>query len=307
MNRKLPYGVIVGLLLVAGCAVWLQAKSIPRRSVQANLPIAMQVTTTPTVGVATATPALITVNTPTTVTVTVQITDSRLLPNGVNLLRLNSNGSSTILGVMHDDGFNGDATANDKIFSLNVNFNEPTAGQVQLQVSAAFRGFLKRSLSPPAIISVELLYSDPANGLSFVYPSSVYVSAIPAKQVYSLFATSVPNVPVLSFSLTKQPSVDPDLWFNTQIDSDHALSSSGSIERVTTDGGSVAYLVLSSPSPDYIDTHGPLPYAFVLSPDGTKVLTITGSSEGDALNTLGLSEDQADSLRLSIIESVTVR
>ena len=159
MNRKLAYGVIGGLLLAAGGAVWLEAKPIARRSIQTNLPVVMQVTTTPVVGTATATPALITVNTPTTVTVTVQITDPRLLTNGVNLLRLNSNGSSSILGVMHDDGVNGDAVANDKLFSLTVNLNEKTTSEIQFQVSCAFKGILKRVLSP--IIYTPVIPPDP--------------------------------------------------------------------------------------------------------------------------------------------------
>jgi hypothetical protein len=110
---------------------------------------------TSAVGLPTVTPAIIAVNTPTTVTITVQITDPTVLPNGVNLLRLGATGTQPkILGVMNNDGMNGDAVANDTVYSLQVSFKEPTTGQIQLQVSAAFRGQLKRILTGVATIQV---------------------------------------------------------------------------------------------------------------------------------------------------------
>ena len=142
-KQKLLIGLLAPLIVVVGGAAWLQA-------VPAVLPVhpppapaaalALAPAPTPTVGAPKATPSIITVNTPTTITVTVQITDSTLLPGGVNLLRfLNASGTqSTILGVMHDDGLSGDAVTNDKIFTLRLVFNEPTLGQIQAQVSAAF-------------------------------------------------------------------------------------------------------------------------------------------------------------------------
>src|ERR1700742_3260882 len=93
-----------------------------------------------TVGTTTASPTTISVGQPTVVTVTSEITDPTLLTTGINLLRLLPGGGSTIIGQLHDDGLNGDAVAGDKIFSAQVTLNEATAGQVQLQVSAAFKG-----------------------------------------------------------------------------------------------------------------------------------------------------------------------
>ena len=43
-------------------------------------------------------------------------------------------------GIMHDDGLNGDQTASDGKFSLQISVNEPVAGQFGLRVSAAFQG-----------------------------------------------------------------------------------------------------------------------------------------------------------------------
>jgi len=144
----------VGLAIILGLgAIWLHATPVPQISSTASkapdkthvafLPAVMS----PTVGTPSATPATIVVNTPTVVTVTVAITPTPI-SNGVNLLRLGATGTQpTILGVMYDDGKNGDAVAGDGVYTLQVPFNEPTAGQIQVQVSAAFQGRLQRVLS----------------------------------------------------------------------------------------------------------------------------------------------------------------
>lgn len=108
----------------------------------------------PTIGATGATPTSINASTPTTITVTSVITDPTLITTGINLIRLNPGGASTILGQLHDDGLNGDAVAGDKTFTLQVTLNEVNAGQVQLQVSAAFRGVLQRVLSNVMTVTV---------------------------------------------------------------------------------------------------------------------------------------------------------
>jgi hypothetical protein len=109
---------------------------------------------TPTVGPVAAAPSTIASRQPTTVTITAVITDPTVLPTGVNLLRIGPGGTSTILGQLHDDGTNGDAAAGDQTYTLQVTFNEAAAGQIQLQVSAAFKGVLKRVLSNTIPITV---------------------------------------------------------------------------------------------------------------------------------------------------------
>jgi hypothetical protein len=74
-----------------------------------------------------------------------------------------------------------------------------------------------------------------------------------------------------------------------------------------TSGGYVEYLFVSTPGPEYTDTNGPVPFAFVISPDGTTIITITGSPEGDALASLGYSNTQAQALRQAIIGSIGIR
>lgn len=121
---------------IAGAVVWLQAAA-------------------PTIGATNVTPSVIGVTTPTLVTITAKITDLSLLPAGVNLLRVDASGKTpAIIGVMHDDGLSGDAVGGDKIFSLRLTANEPTVGQTNYQVSAAFKGVLKRTLSNLIVVNV---------------------------------------------------------------------------------------------------------------------------------------------------------
>lgn len=150
----------LGLAFLFGLgALWLRAtpqpqtSSTPPRAIDKSVP-ALSAAVSPTVGSPSATPSTIVINTPTTVTVTVAITPAPIL-NGVNLLRIRSTGAQpTILGVMHDDGKNGDAVAADGVYTLRIPFNEPTAGPMQLQVSAAFQGLLKRVTSNLFTIAV---------------------------------------------------------------------------------------------------------------------------------------------------------
>ena len=185
--RKVFFWTATCFLLAAVGELLLQARPFPIRPLN-GLPISPQVTNLPVVGTPIATPALLFVNTPTTVTVTVQITDSRLLPNGVNLLRLNANSTPSILGVMHDDGLSGDTVAKDNVYALQLNLNEAASGQVQLQVSAAFKGRLQRTLSTILSIPVWQLLSDSSMQVSFGYPPG-WVSRLYG-DVYTLSSTS---------------------------------------------------------------------------------------------------------------------
>lgn len=166
-----------GLLTVAAIAivtgiVLLHFQALPQsRPLQPSASSTPQTAATPSVGTPTAVPALITINTPTVVTVTTAISDPSVIANGVNLLRLNAIGTSSILGVMHDDGNNGDALAGDNVYTIQVAFNEPAAGQIHLEVSAAFRGLLKRVASKPTIVNVwNLLTNTTTAHFSINYP-----------------------------------------------------------------------------------------------------------------------------------------
>jgi len=177
------------ILVIAVGAVWLQAAPQTQTSnpqawpaLPARSSAAAATSTTPLVGTPTSTPTMIVVKTPTTVTVTVAITPLPIL-NGVNLLRVGATGTqSTILGVMHDDGKNGDAVAGDGIYTLQVPFNEQSAGQIQLQVSAAFQGRLQRVLSSVLSLGVWNFFTTSTSSLpaSFIYPPTWTAISPPA-------------------------------------------------------------------------------------------------------------------------------
>ncbi len=106
----------------------------------------------PVLGAVSVSPRTVVIGTPTLVTVKASITDSTLIPGSVNLLQVGANGVTGILGQMHDDGVNGDRAAADGIFTLITSLSSPAVSQVQLQVSAAFRGVLQRSRWPAAAV-----------------------------------------------------------------------------------------------------------------------------------------------------------
>jgi len=170
--RKLLLVLGVGLF-IAGGAWWLQAaQSRTARPVStgagtSSAPM-LQTTNPPAVAAPTITPNIITVNTPTQVVATVHIPESTV--TGVNLLRLNSNGSSTVVAQMVDNGQNGDATAGDKNFTARLTLNEPQAGEVRFQVSAAFRGVLRRVLSTVVVIEIWQRAIQNNFGITVIYP-----------------------------------------------------------------------------------------------------------------------------------------
>ncbi len=98
----------------------------------------------PTLGAISITPQIVTVSSPTVVVVSVSIPDPSVIPTGVNLLRVSADGASVSLGQFRDDGLEGDRRAGDSIYTIRTTVNEAAAGQVSLQVSAAFRGVLAR-------------------------------------------------------------------------------------------------------------------------------------------------------------------
>jgi hypothetical protein len=167
---------VLGLLATSGLWLYAQQGSLTSKGVAPATTTLPQLIAPPV-----ATPGFITVNIPTTVTVSAQITDPALLPGGVNLLRLATTGTpATILGVMHDDGLNGDAVAGDHVYTLQAHYNESVSGQIQLQISAAFRGLLRRSSSGITAVVVStsatetsFVSTNSQLPVSFMYPSSL--------------------------------------------------------------------------------------------------------------------------------------
>jgi len=109
---------------------------------------------TPTVGGLVPDPATIQTRASTPVKVTIAIPDPRVITTGVFLQRLNADGTITNLGVMRDDGTNGDAVSGDRIFTLTRTFNEPQTGTIRLRASAAFLGIVRRVVSEVLTVGV---------------------------------------------------------------------------------------------------------------------------------------------------------
>lgn len=114
----------------------------------------------PTVGAPRSVPATITLGQTVELTVTSQITrlatDPPVTAGGVYLQRLNASGAFVKnFGVMRDGGANGDATAGDGIYSLRFSVQETTPGELKMQVSAAFKGVVRRILSNVTAVPVQ--------------------------------------------------------------------------------------------------------------------------------------------------------
>jgi hypothetical protein len=145
MNKKLLLGGAIAVLVVSVGVVYLSA--------------------TPSIGAVSATPAYGVINTPTTIVVTAQISDPSLIPTGVNLLRVDSSGKTlATVGVMHDDGTSGDATAGDKTFSLAATVNESSVGPIYYRVSAAFKGVMQRAISTSVTVTMDPIKLPPDPG-----------------------------------------------------------------------------------------------------------------------------------------------
>jgi len=175
--------------------------------------LALQLHAAPTIGTVRVSQTTAIIGAPTQVTVEASITDPTLITGGANLLQINSNGTTTILGALHDDGLNGDHFGGDLVFTLVVTLNSPVASQVQLQVSAAFKGVLARVKSSTmsvffqpanapqqalASLSQALASGNITSALTFINPSSNSVAAISSFGQQSLnFLASALNAATL--------------------------------------------------------------------------------------------------------------
>jgi len=240
-------------------------------------------TGTPAIGPVSATPTSITVNMPTAVTVTVQITDSSIIPNSVNLLRLGATGTQpTILGVMQSAG-NG-------AYSLEHVFNETSAGQIQLQVSAAFRGLLKRILSQAILLPVFGTFTDPTTNITITFPPvGPQVQIVP--QPLTNGAISALNLDLFDSSQQAMISVagiavydNPGgltltQWFENNVDVNGILEANNVFQGETLRNGISAF-VLSGPVPSsYLDLSGPVAQIYAISPSGRYVISMAQAQE----------------------------
>src|SRR5262249_24853271 len=113
-----------------------------------SLMFAAVASATPSIASARAVPMTAVVGVATTIRVEASITDPTLIINSVNLLQLGNGATAIVLGALHADGRNDDTFAGDGLYTITVTLTMPSAGAIQLQVSAAFRGVLQRIRSP---------------------------------------------------------------------------------------------------------------------------------------------------------------
>jgi hypothetical protein len=101
----------------------------------------------PSVTITPAQPSTIYVNSTTTVTITADITDSRVIATGVNLINVNPNtGAQSVAGTLVSQGSG--------VFSVVIQPDTSVPQIFSYEVSAAFRGLLKRSISLPIAVAV---------------------------------------------------------------------------------------------------------------------------------------------------------
>lgn len=109
-----------------------------------------------TLGSPTLTPQTARAGTASTATLAISITDPNYTVGSANVQRLKDDGSiAAVVGNLHDDGLNGDATAGDHVYTLSWTVNEDQPGTVRYQVSAAFKREMKRTFSAPLSLTVQ--------------------------------------------------------------------------------------------------------------------------------------------------------
>jgi len=317
MKSTLASRIIIILTLLAAGSIWLYAqhpstlpslapvqKSVAPQSADSRQSAAARPNTkapspnatTPTVGTPTATPATIVVNTPMTVTVTVQITDTTLISGSVNLLRVGATGTqATILGVMHDDGKNGDGTAGDHIYTLQVPFNEPSAGQIQIQVSAAFQGQLKRiqSQSVSVLIYNQFTSTSTTTPFTLSYPPLWVISASPyPNQEYLFPSSSQPNqdneyaADIIVDAIPNPGHLDLSSYYSNKADVNYYSNSDTAITFVTRSG---------FPAVKFINVSGMIPTEITSVNTGSVIVEITDVGEQHSDD--GILAAVADSVR----------
>ncbi len=128
------------VIAIGGVAVW-------------TLDAQQPASTSLSVGSVSFMPTVIAVNTSTAVTITIPIPDPTLISGSVNLVRYDT-GTPTIIGALNDNGQNGDAVVKDQIYTIRTSFGATSTTNIELRVSAAFRGRLQRYISPQFQIAV---------------------------------------------------------------------------------------------------------------------------------------------------------
>jgi hypothetical protein len=214
-----------------------QTQPSPQTKALATQPLASSTpsTSTPTLGTPVVSPSIITVNTSTPVTVTVQIANPSPIPGSVNLLLLGATGTQpSIRGVMQNSG-NGN-------YSLQSVFDPSSTGQLQVEVSAAFQGQIRRLVSNISAISVWQRFNDPTTGIAFSLPQFAPVETISSTPATPSAAASLQVnvvdpvdtqyvITLMTFVVqSNSQHLSFQNWFEQNVDYNGLLLSAGNIQ-----------------------------------------------------------------------------
>jgi len=154
-----------------------------------------------------ANPSAVTTGLVTKVIVTASISDQDVIAAGVNLLSVAADGSVIkIIGPMHDDGLNGDATANDHIFSLQLNMDGSVSGNLYYRVSAAFKGSLTRVLSGVILVGVWNQTTLDNIPITFNAPPQWSIQPVPSNSSFRRVVSNVLHYSAISVSSLQNES-----------------------------------------------------------------------------------------------------
>jgi hypothetical protein len=146
-----------------------------------------------TIGQVTLSPSLIGAGTSQPITLTATITDPDVIASSVDVVYSRPGiPGATILGTLHDDGLNGDAIAGDDVYTLVFTLPSLSAGEVDLQVTAAFKGVITRTKSPLVPVYINPAAST-AGWTPFSDSLNLFTVSLPPTWNVHLIQTYEPN------------------------------------------------------------------------------------------------------------------
>ena len=110
---------------------------------------------TPVIGATTPSVNAFAIGSAKQIDVTSVISDPSVISGSVVLQKINSDGTFADVGLLHDDGLNGDVSFGDRVYTLRFTVSSQVPTELRYRVSAAFKGTLKRIVSEPFSINAQ--------------------------------------------------------------------------------------------------------------------------------------------------------
>ena len=195
-------------------------------------------------------------------------------------------------------------------YALRVPFTESTPGQLQLQVSAAFTGQLKRTFSPVIVLQVWTAIHSAALSLTFEYPplpapnNSIVTTSSPQTFDFQLSRPNGSFASSFTIVLFDNPSRLPlQQWFSTNVDDNSILMDGGTFSFQTLPTGLSAMIQTGSVPIEYTNDDGPVASAYVMSRDGLRIAVLMSSQE-NPLYFYGYNATQVSATLLTIASTL---